>query len=88
MRTLAQVEHEIAALRAERRELLRQPKRSRNESILQQFDGGMDSAVIARRMGIHPSTVRHILWQSGRTKSGRRNARTRLREHFAQGAPA
>ncbi len=83
-----QIAAEIAALRAERRELLRLPKRDRNEAIYRLFDGGASCPEIARQLDMTQNNVRWILWQAGRTKAGRRKTRARIAEATSQGASA
>lgn len=83
MRALATIAAELTAHSLRVAELTAE----RNTVIFRLFDAGMSCPDIARQLDMKANNVRQILWQSGRTKAGRRMTRARLVEAAAQRSP-
>lgn len=83
MRPLAEIGADITATALRLAELTAE----RNAIIYRLFDDGASCPDIARQLDMKANNVRQLLWQSGRTKAGRRMTRARLLEAAAQRSP-
>lgn len=83
MRSPAELAADFAAHSARMAEL----QAERNRIIYRLFDDGASCPDIARQLDMKANNVRQLLWQSGRTKAGRRMTRARLLEAAAQRSP-
>lgn len=76
MRPLAEIGADITATALRLAELTAE----RNAIIYRLFDDGASCPDIARQLDMKANNVRQLLWQSGRTKAGRRMTRAAIAE--------
>lgn len=82
--TLAEIDAEIAATAKrlyELRIIREEAREAQIQDICRRFDAGSDIHILVKETGIPKSSLQGILWRAGRTLTGRRNTRARIREY-------
>ena len=80
--TIAEIDAEIAAVAKKLYELRivrEEAREAQIQDICRRFDAGADIHALIRETGIPKSSLQGILWRAGRTLTGRRNTRARIR---------
>lgn len=89
--TIAEIDAEIAAVAKRLYELRiarEEAREAQIQDICRRFDAGADIHALIQQTGIPKSSLQGILWRAGRTLTGRRNTRARIREYVSEGVEA